>query len=580
MNRPRFAGLLLLVCAGGARIVSTEAPTDELAGKEIPGAIRFSREEADDHRLGWHDPIRTSHLGPLQSFAAVIVESVVAPDGRVVSARPVYGPEEFHDQAVVIARTWKYRPFRKHSHLVFARIRDRVQVLPEEIQPTSGVPFPKIHDWSSLRITLKRGGCCLVCFPTYQVEIRGDGTVLYNGQIDVAVLGQHRDSISQRAIAELVTQFQAADYFSLPDRYAASISDCPTYITSMSFDGVSKAVLDYVGEQIGMPSAVTRLEDAIDRLAGTEKWTNGNAETIPSLIREGWNFRQKKRESGALLVGVAEYGDAEAVRDLISAAQQVKGLDPAAASEALRVAASLGKIGIVSELLDAGAGRCDHVTLGRALGLAAATGKIELVRLLLSFGADPNYREPPEDPVILEGLEFNSWPYPQLGRTVLMQAAQSGVPEVVQEILKAHPDVNARSEEGQTALMLGVSLQNDEVMEGLDRGRTVQLLLQAGAEVDARSRSGDTALIKAFDANAARLLVEAGADVNAQNNDGETALMWGVYPEMIRLLLRAGADPTLRNKMEETALDWALAPTVYRLDKGKAEILRAAMAQK
>ena len=52
-------------------------------------------------------------------------------------------------------------------------------------------------------------------------------------------------------------------------------TDFPTYVISVSFDGKTKSVTDYIGAEIGMPQGVTDLEDAIDRTAHTEKWTTG-----------------------------------------------------------------------------------------------------------------------------------------------------------------------------------------------------------------------------------------------------------------------------------------------------------------
>lgn len=131
--------------------------------------------------------------------------------------------------------------------------------------------FPEIHDWDTLRITLSRSGCYGRC-PAYKIEIHGDGTVLYDGNGNVAHKGRHTAKISHASLAELVDSFRKANYFSLRDRYASGITDNPAYETSISFDGVSKSVLDYVGQSVGMPSAVSDVEAAIDRLSGASKW--------------------------------------------------------------------------------------------------------------------------------------------------------------------------------------------------------------------------------------------------------------------------------------------------------------------
>jgi hypothetical protein len=54
--------------------------------------------------------------------------------------------------------------------------------------------------------------------------------------------------------------------------YASGVTDMPTYVTSISFDGTSKSVLDYVGREVGMPRGVSDVELAIDRLSGASNW--------------------------------------------------------------------------------------------------------------------------------------------------------------------------------------------------------------------------------------------------------------------------------------------------------------------
>jgi hypothetical protein len=108
------------------------------------------------------------------------------------------------------------------------------------------------------------------------VEIRGDGSVVYEGRECVAVKGRREAKISQATLEKLVQHFRDADYFSLKDRYAAMVTDNPYYSTSIAFDGRSKGVEDYVGESVGMPKALSALEDEIDKVAGTDRWVYGN----------------------------------------------------------------------------------------------------------------------------------------------------------------------------------------------------------------------------------------------------------------------------------------------------------------
>jgi hypothetical protein len=143
------------------------------------------------------------------------------------------------------------------------------------------VMFPEIKNWNSVVITLERGICFGTC-PIYTVEIHGDGTVVYRGDDCVVAKGERRSRLAPAEVAKLVGAFRAANFFSLRDHYAATVTDGPAYRTSISFDHNRKAVIDYFGEMVGMPPALAKLEDEIDRVAGTDHWVNGKGRTCGS----------------------------------------------------------------------------------------------------------------------------------------------------------------------------------------------------------------------------------------------------------------------------------------------------------
>jgi hypothetical protein len=104
------------------------------------------------------------------------------------------------------------------------------------------------------------------------VEVRGDGTVIYEGHRCVAVRGHHDGFIPASRVDELFDAFRRAEFLSLRDHYSSLVTDSPTYVITLSYFGVSKTVTDYVGKRAGMPGAVTVLEDMIDEMAGTAAW--------------------------------------------------------------------------------------------------------------------------------------------------------------------------------------------------------------------------------------------------------------------------------------------------------------------
>ena len=168
-------------------------------------------------------------------------------------------------------KTWQYRSFERNGHPVVAKVRESVAILSNRtLSEVVHIPFPEIHDWNSLRITLRTSSCYGTC-PVYEIEIHGDGTVLYDGAMFVGTTGRRKLKISQPSLVKLVDAFRKADYFSLADGYIHAVTDLPTCASSISFDGQSKSVLDYLGRDLGMPPAVSDVEEAIYRLSGASK---------------------------------------------------------------------------------------------------------------------------------------------------------------------------------------------------------------------------------------------------------------------------------------------------------------------
>jgi hypothetical protein len=133
-------------------------------------------------------------------------------------------------------------------------------------------PFPQIRDFRTLRITLRRTMCFGIC-PDYSVDVHGDGRVRYFGSHHVKAKGQRLDRIPQREVRRLYDAFRSAEFFNLRSSYRAAMTDMPTYEISISFDGHTKTVTDYRGEAVGMPKSVTALENLIDEVVGTDRWT-------------------------------------------------------------------------------------------------------------------------------------------------------------------------------------------------------------------------------------------------------------------------------------------------------------------
>jgi hypothetical protein len=135
-----------------------------------------------------------------------------------------------------------------------------------KIIPWSWPEPPK--DWNSLTFFLSRSMCLGPC-PSYQVEIRGDGSVSYTGTVNVAVQGRQASQIPQESVRALFRAFRRAEYLSLSDNASKiEVTDTSHSRTSIGYDGRVKSV-----EHNGTgPAALLVLENEIDNVAGTAKW--------------------------------------------------------------------------------------------------------------------------------------------------------------------------------------------------------------------------------------------------------------------------------------------------------------------
>lgn len=191
---------------------------------------------------------------------------------------------------------------------------------------------------------------------------------------------------------------------------------------------------------------------------------------------------------------------------------------------------------------------------GDPLVKAAMLDDLEELKAVLSTKPDPNVRDK------------------ETGASALEFAVRNANREMMQALVWAKVDVNARDRDGQTVLMM----LNEKVTSEM-----VWDLIHAGAKVNLRDKDGDTALISAAETNnvdALKALLEAGAKIDAHNESGETALIIAAMNGQVnnvRALIFAGADVNIRDKKGKSALMHANEegePAVARLLKAHGAI--------
>jgi hypothetical protein len=544
MLRMFWSTVALLCLLPGSWLLASE-------GQE-PSYPSFDYLTARDHEIKPHRrtiPVDGVRQGPIGLGLKLTISST----GNVTHAEASVDDDEvkFWSRVEGEVYQWKFTPFEIGGKAVTAEVQELIDLVPPERLPNTHVLPPAITKDSKVAITLYRD-CDGTCDDIHTVTVSNDG-IVFEGAHGVAD-GRHTDKIDNGAVLALAKRFVAADFYSMEDHYRG----VPILSSSLSItiDGHTKSVSDCHGQWVGMPAVILELEDEVDALARTKRWTDGGDGLVAALRAEKFDFASY--DAQLILENVAAGGQTATVRELLAAGVPVKPL-PAPKKdnsyggpfeEVRLLTAASGHPDMLQIFLDLGVSKDDQKEKDRALDGAASAGKLQAVRALIAYGANPNV-----DFIKLWNTSGGADVAIEVEGAggVLISAARSGNPEVVKEILRYGPNLEAREQNGKTALLVaGESTRSDEDGE---RVECVRLLSNAGASVDARDRWGNTLLHKTSLIDMEEILLRRGADVNARNLNGETPIFTNMNTKSIPLFLQHGADLTIRNKQGETVLD-------------------------
>jgi hypothetical protein len=140
------------------------------------------------------------------------------------------------------------------------------------------VPAPDSTPAAGTVVTLERGPCFGTC-PVYRVSLAGDGRVEFVGTRFVSREGTVTSRVAPERVDRLVRSLGASGYFALADDYVSDApacgryaTDAPTVVISVRTAARDKTVRHDHG-CVGAPAELTRMEQLIDSVAGTTRWT-------------------------------------------------------------------------------------------------------------------------------------------------------------------------------------------------------------------------------------------------------------------------------------------------------------------
>jgi ankyrin repeat protein len=518
----------------------------------------FDYDVARSHEIKPHR--RTIPMeGVRSAFNQLKIALTVSPEGDVVDADAGGGLEfvKYWPRLRPEVLRWKFTPFEQGGKPVKAAVEEYLDLVPPERPPKVHIPAPAIRPDSEITITLERTGCFGSC-PSYTVTVSTAGVVFEGGGFAVAS-GKHTESVDPYEVRKLARKFVAADFYSMESSYRWGATDLPTYRLSISIDGQTKEIVDYAGEQVGMPAIIADLEEEVDQFGRTERWIDGSDGLVQALQSERFNFHSY--EAQAMLKGAASRAKTSTVQGLLDAGVPLTPLpnpkskqptDDTGLVEPGWLASASGHPDVLQVLISTGASKDDQNDKDLALAGAAESGEVKAAQALVAYGANPNADL--SKSMIAEGSPFMSVQGPGAG-SMLIYAAASGNPEMVREILFYHPNIEKRDHQGRTAIFFATEWRNKDAPGA--RVECVRLLAEAGANVNARDSDGNTPLHETFLTDVEAELLRLGADVNARNNEGETPIFTTVDDAAIPLFIAHGADLTIRNHEGKTVFDAA-----------------------
>lgn len=307
--------------------------------------------------------------------------------------------------------------------------------------------------------------------------------------------------------------------------------------------------------------------------------SNSHVDAVEVLIKLGANINQlNEKQQNTLQVALLNFSSVDIIQLLIKSGTDVNHKDVDGDTALIFAVDKNDNIETISALTNDGVNinEVNNLGINALLQAVRKDCDIETLQLLLDLGLSIQSKDNDGENVLMKSTSFETIEFLVQAGANVMDRSKNGdnmllyflkklVVDFFSEDVKTMElyinlgiDVNERDNEGQTALMILSSEFDDPVIEGVDR------LIKAGANIDAKSNDGKTPLILACiheNYNLCARFIQAGADPNLYDNEGFSALLYTVQNNdklATKLLISSGANANQStNKHSRTPLSLA-----------------------
>ncbi len=123
-------------------------------------------------------------------------------------------------------------------------------------------------------VQLRRAGCSPGACRVYSVSVFLDGTVVYEGRSNVAVVGQRRATLPHQQISELIVAMQEAHFLDNPDNCCSCPDAAQSNIVMIDYrPGHAQKTIVHDQACGTAPLTMNTLTSRIEQLTEVGRWT-------------------------------------------------------------------------------------------------------------------------------------------------------------------------------------------------------------------------------------------------------------------------------------------------------------------